>query len=587
MNIVLADLLPWGLPKEIDTRNGKRILRTYPLKEGDEFWKLWKLHKADLKEAGISVSNFNGNWIANWWQHPDPAVAAAAIAQRKEQEAREQKMREDTAALLDPDLELRVSEISPKMIPYQICPLRHLVRAIRTYRGALDASDTGTGKTYVALAAAIVLQRPLYVVCPKSVRPSWIRAAQHFGITDLTVCNYELLRRGNQPAVVIGGSKGKESLIWTIPTNTIIVFDECHRMKDHRTWNCELGLAALRQGYAVLGLSATGADNPLQMKFIGMLTQLFKTEKDFWTWTLENACSKGRWGMEFSGGTRELKQIHHQIFPLHGSRIRIADLGDAFPETQITAECYDVNGAGQDIDRIYDDMADELDRIEAKVQSDSNKQACILTAILRARQKAEILKVPAAVEMIQDAVEEGMSVAVFVNFDDSIEALAAKLKTDCLIRGGQSAKVREENIQSFQSLRQPRLAIVFPGPSAQDMKQAFGRVHRAVVKGGLPPIAPVSGSKPSPIILCNIRAGGVGISLHDESGSKSLQRVFFAAGTIEERVCEQFQEKLKRIDTLNDGDLSLLGERVSFTSRPASAESPVPPIINTTNAKTL
>jgi len=41
----------------------------------------------------------------------------------------------------------------------------------------------------------------------------------------------------------------------------------------------------------------------------------------------------------------------------------------------------------------------------------------------------------------------------------------------------------------------------------------------------------------------------------ENSKSKSVQKILFVAGTVEERVCQNVQEKLKNLDILNDGDL--------------------------------
>jgi hypothetical protein len=92
-------------------------------------------------------------------------------------------------------------------------------------------------------------------------------------------------------------------------------------------------------------------------------------------------------------------------------------------------------------------------------------------------------------------------------------------------------------------------------------------------------------SDKSRVIVANIKAGGIGISLHDTHGnhprtsiilptndavvmkqafgrihraggmSKSRQIVVFAAGTIEEEICVCVRGKMNHIDSLNDGDL--------------------------------
>jgi hypothetical protein len=45
-------------------------------------------------------------------------------------------------------------------------------------------------------------------------------------------------------------------------------------------------------------------------------------------------------------------------------------------------------------------------------------------------------------------------------------------------------------------------------------------------------------------------------------GAKSvgLNRILFCAGTVEERVFNNLAEKIRSIETINDGDLSVLSE---------------------------
>jgi len=451
---------------------------------------------------------------------------------------------EREAARFTEEYEKRLKKITKKLLPYQVDAVR--AQTLAVLKGsALDASDTGTGKTYVTLAVFFVLNRPVYVVCPKAVIPSWKRAAKYLGVTIHGIINYELITRGNHEAqrLTRKNYKGEqeEFFKWTLPADVAIIFDECHRLKDATTLNNKLGIAALVDGYTVLGLSATAADNPLQMKFSGLLTGLFDGPHSFWNWAKDNGVVKARYGHEYTGGKVGLARIHKRIFPERGNRLRIADLGDAFPESQICAELYDMNGAAGKINAIYEEMDRELRQLAKKSKTDKSP-TLPLTVRLRARQQVELLKVPALASMVEDAIEEGMSVAVFVNFNETMDALIKKLGTDCVIRGDQSADERERNIQDFQSDREQviianiraggvgvslhgtpesrmRLAIICPTDSGQDLKQALGRVWRA-------------------------------------NGAKSIQRIFFAADTVEETVCANVRAKIERIDTLNDGDLA-------------------------------
>jgi SNF2 family DNA or RNA helicase len=319
-----------------------------------------------------------------------------------------------------------------------------------------------------------------------------------------------------------------------------------------RVWN---------QGYDILSLSATIADNPLQMRAIGYVLGLFPSLQSYWSWAFKNGCYKETIRVKKGMGTRGsnfrevvlfdeenpsyLKNIHASIFPSKGSRIRISELGDAFPETQILAECYTMDNSAK-IQKIYDEMEAELQDLAVKYSKDKRDEdgkVNHLTIQLRARQKVELLKVPSFVEQAQDAIEAGHSVAIFVNFSESLKKIAEKLKTSCIIDGSQTQKTRDKNIAQFQSDEErvivcniraggvgvslhdlngkySRMSLISPPYSAQDLKQALGRVHR------------------------------------DGGKTKSLQRIIFTAKTIEEEIAKVVKKKLDRISLLNDGDLS-------------------------------
>ena len=53
-------------------------------------------------------------------------------------------------------------------------------------------------------------------------------------------------------------------------------------------------------------------------------------------------------------------------------------------------------------------------------------------------------------ELAEEAMENGMSIVLFMNFKDSIDALAERLKTKCIIDGRNKPKERQANIDAFQ-----------------------------------------------------------------------------------------------------------------------------------------
>jgi superfamily II DNA or RNA helicase len=147
------------------------------------------------------------------------------------------------------------------------------------------------------------------------------------------------------------------------------------------------------------------------------------------------------------------------------------------------------------------------------------------------------------VDLAEEALADGMSVVIFLNFKDSIKAVAERLKTDCIVWGDNVKGERQANIDRFQADKArviivslqaggaglslhdlngkyARMALISPSFSAIDLTQALGRVHRV---GGL---------------------------------TKAIQRIVYAANSVEEDVCNSIQRKLKNLSIINDGDLT-------------------------------
>lgn len=57
--------LIWSGVKTIETRNGKKLLKTSLPNE--QFWELFRSHASELYQLGVTVSNFKGTHTVNWW----------------------------------------------------------------------------------------------------------------------------------------------------------------------------------------------------------------------------------------------------------------------------------------------------------------------------------------------------------------------------------------------------------------------------------------------------------------------------------------------------------------------------------------
>jgi superfamily II DNA or RNA helicase len=510
-------MLEWSQFKEQPEDSGIQV--RYATVNPDilkQFWIYWKSKESSLLKNGYSVERdlYSKKWVVKHTIYPKFPETNGPVP---------------------------LKDISG-LKPFQIPIAERLAYIIKTKSSALDASDTGTGKTFIAVAVARELGLKIGVVCPLAVKESWKRViTQHFGLKYAFVSNYESLRSGKYPEIVdtVSGAT-RYKFDWKCnPKTTLLVFDESHKCKGYDTLNASLMVCAKRAGFKILACSATSAINPLEMRALGYTLDLHNF-KDFTKWLVKNGCVRGRFGYEFVGGKPILKQLHKELLLERGVRMTREEIPD-FPESDIQAMAYDVGPTNQhSIQDIYSTMKSELHALLQKGKEDKQSDSA-LTIQLRARQKTELLKVPLFVELAEEGIESGMSVVLFLNFKDSIRAVAEKLKTDCIIWGENTGNERQNNIDKFQSDQSriilvsvgagaaglslhdlngkyPRIAYISPSFSAVEIKQVLGRVHRV---------------------------GGK---------TKSIQRIVFTVGTVEEQVCDAIKQKLNNLSILNDGD---------------------------------
>jgi len=506
------------------------------------FFVYWKQNSFKLKDKGYGVTKKNEDWYLTETK-PEKYMF-------KEFEHTAPKTHTSTFVL--PDRQVKNSD---GLRPWQVTAVGKICAAIEKWGCAIDGSDVGVGKTYTACGVVRELDMDILVVCPKAVMESWKRVIKkHFKMHGklVGIINYESLRLGKANSDIASFERNKKThvqeFIWKIPKNTLIVWDESQKLKGAKTKNSDTCMSALKQGYKMLFCSATNATNPLELKTVGMSLQLFKNNKQYYSWLYQHGVEKGRFGLQFNGNKDVLKKLHKDIFVDRGVRLT-RDTIPNFPESQITAECFDMEEESRNkISALYDEMNRELLKLNKKIKKESKDNTSKLTAILRARQKIELVKVPLFIEMIEEALENGMSVVIFLNFTESIDAIAKRLNTKCIVNGVVKDVDRQNSIDNFQSDKErvilvniaaggaglslhdlngkyPRMAIISPSYSAVQMRQATGRVWR------------------------------------DSGKTKSIQKIVFVANTVEEQVCDAVNLKLNNLDLLNDGDLNYGDEK--------------------------
>ena len=445
----------------------------------------------------------------------------------------------------------------------QVEHVRKLVDSLYINGFALDMSETGTGKSYAAAAVAREMNRPVVLICPKTVIPQWEKILKTFAIKPVVVINYEKLGRGNtkwmkwkklpDPTVPWKETALDELPEFNFPRNALIMVDEGHKCKGNHTSNSLMMIMLSVQGYKTLVSSATLATTPMEMKAVGYLSGLHALYNFTDFCRTHGATFLPRygalaWDMASAEAKKAMMVLNEYFF--HGrkcaSRMTVDDFGTLFPESHIIAEAYDLGANSSKVQAAYDEMEAEIAKLDERCAGYSTH---IFAIMMEARRKSELLKVPLFVEMMENLYDEGKSVVIFVNFDDTVQSIVHRLEKHKkfegqigYIVGGQHAEKRQKDIEAFNA----------------DTKR---------------------------IMIANIKAGGVGISLHDLNGNfprasivspnfsafelvqalgrvwrqggltKSYQNIVFAAGTIEENACRRVQFRINNLSTLNDADL--------------------------------
>lgn len=488
------------------------------------------------------------------------------------------------------------ARILEKLHPWQRPAAEHLFSLLSAGQSCVDMSSCGTGKTFVSCCVAATLKVPTLVTCPKIAISQWHAAAEHFGDT-LSVVGHEALRSGNSPygvwqrplpknaedreryrctscqcvvdlengfpchcsaagihCIEIKRKPHRYGRFIFAPEIKFLVADEAHRFSSLDSLNSDILIAAARQKIPTLCLSATLGNTPANFRALGFLLGLHTLDgesldghKPTWSrWAARHKLRRDtsapgnrlRWFAGEAEQQQTMRDIRAEIIPARGVRICKEDIPN-FPEVEISADLYDLEESGK-IREIQAEMHDALVALESRKQYDVAPDSAI-TIMLRAQQKVEIWKVPLAAELASNYVEQGFSIGIFCNFQKTIDELAKRLNTECIV-SGKHYVYRQQNIADFQEHRSrlilintaaggaalslpdldgnhPRGGLIFPSFKAVDIIQAAGRFPR------------------------------------ESSKSRSWYKILLAAGTGDVAIHRALRRKLNNLDALLDEDV--------------------------------
>jgi len=415
---------------------------------------------------------------------------------------------------------------------------------------ALLALSTGVGKTVVALYLMSRANCSFGILAPKVTLGQWKRTAKELNVEPKFLINPEAVRTGNRKSIV--EKKTRISWNWTgLKKDDWLILDEVHRFAAPDSQLAYMAASASAQGIRILGLSATLADSPLKMRMLLHAARLTPW-RDFYHWAKSVGCYRaehiaghpwrppaGRRGVEV------MANLNSQFFPGFGVRLDSASI-PGYPKSKLLVDLVTPSEkAAAEARAAYELLAEEIKHPE-RARNDMVK-------ILRARQRVEHAKVPVMVELAEDAIENGMSVACFWNFTGPMAEFCERMKAHAPARvygtdeSGHSQTYDERNaeIARFQT-NSTRLfsGSVSAGGVGLSLGDSDGNHPRLLLTN-----LPLSTTELLQVIGRCARAN---------SKSPTVNRVVLLDGVpVEERVFKILNKKVNNMSALMDDDLNL------------------------------
>ena len=416
---------------------------------------------------------------------------------------------------------------------YQVPHAKKIIDDLFFISFVYDFSDTGTGKTYSACLAASLGKKTL-VVGPKATIPQWEDVASVFE-TDVDVTTYALWRTGNLTTKPT--RKGMEQQKIDYTQYDLVIFDECHNLKNLTTSQHREYVKACQSRCKILLMSATPVDTA---EYCGYLLVPI-LERFGHVGTVKS-------GATFFGGTYQPKKVYGKVMggiwtnpsviaknihifgEVFGSRMDRALLisQGKFPKTSIVPYKIDIgenlvwlesirkklilleHGLPfimfiQTLKEIMDKYAEyEMDEaVESIKEYAASKHGTYfehlkindLVALKWYTMASEYAKVPVMIEMAKESNE---NIVFFVTTRAACMRISRELECPRII-GGQSVDERSFAQKSFQSGVERCIAVteaaggtglslhrkefvvsyISPDFSAQNVVQVLGRVHRS------------------------------------------------------------------------------------------------------------
>lgn len=436
------------------------------------------------------------------------------------------------------------------VIPWRenVQPFAYQARGIAAgmaLRKFINADQPGLGKTFQTIGTILGLQVigqpsfPCLVICPSTLRENWRREWEEkftykkalilsdqnkntwhqyhrMGMADVFIVNYESLKKY---FVIAMGTKKKGEVLTlkdiqfnpTIKLFKSVIFDESHRLKDPTTIQTKLCRGIAQGKETIIELTGTPVVNKprdlaSQLAIIEQLGR-FGSYKFF----MDRYCEGGN-GQSNLGELNGM--LNKYCFFRREKKDVLQDLPDKMREV-ITCDITtreEYNLAAKDLKKYLESQG----YTESQVKHSMNGEIMVQIGKLKAISARG--KLPEAIEHIQEVVDAGEKIVVFIHQKFMADALLKQFPDAVTVRGQEIGADGKERPQGAES-RQLSVDRFQNDPNVK-------------------------------VIICSIKAAGVGITLTASSRLVFLELPWHPADV------EQCEDRIHRIGQENSAQIT-------------------------------
>lgn len=423
-----------------------------------------------------------------------------------------------------PELTIDVP-LQRKLFPYQSNGVAYALQKKQVIVG----DQPGLGKTGQAIATMVAANcKCILVICPATLRENWKREWKIWtgkdamimsdrtkttwpqfykvGIINVFICNYESLKKYFVEKIdEHKGEDGKKKPLRlnhihfraTIDLFDAVIIDEVHRCKDGRTQTSKFVMGITKGKEYVLGLTGTPVVNkPIdlipQLHIIGKLN-VFGGYKGF----VDRYCQ----GFNQASNLKELNYLMHKHCFYRREKTEV--LKDLPDKLRNIFRCEIENRAEYQKaeTRLIDYLRENLQKSEGEITTALRGETMVLIGILKKISARG--KINEMIEHVREVVEAGEKIVVFAWHKEIVHELKSAIPGAVTVVGDDSMEQRQRAVDSFQN-----------NPKTQ-------------------------------VIICNIKSGGVGITLTASSRVAFIELPWHPADA------EQCEDRCHRIGQKN------------------------------------